>query len=86
MLMCVTGAVASQLKYYIDNPVDADRALINETKQFWIGMVSVSGIITFVVMCITLSTIKKVNLTIKPRFEQRIAFLSQHDHIMLLKG
>ena len=70
MLMCLTGAVATQLKYYIDNPVPADRALINETKEFWVGMIAISGIITFVVLCITLSTIKKVNLTIKPRFNR----------------
>jgi len=65
MLICLTAAVGTQLKYYIDNPVPAERALINETKQFWVGMVSISAIITFFILCITISTIKKVNLTIK---------------------
>ena len=68
MLICVTAVAGQNLAYYNENPVPPEQALANETKQFWVAMVALSGIFTFIALCLTIFLAKRINLTIKLRF------------------
>ena len=67
LLIGATVLVLTQWQFYNDpkNQKAAGESFINETPEFWMAILIVVGIITFIVLCITLFLFKRIRLAVK---------------------